>query len=103
MTWDKAGLENEVRNYESATVINWSQLAVKYGVKDSKGMQYITKFKLQFIYLPTKHGMLSMALIFSLRSGKTLSHNSLFTFNKLWLDGRFKLASLLTILSSFLE
>ena len=38
MTWDKTGLENEVRSYDSATVINWSHLAVKYGIKNRKGM-----------------------------------------------------------------
>ena len=38
MTWDKTGLENEARSYDSATVINWSHLAVKYGIKNNKGM-----------------------------------------------------------------
>ena len=35
---DRIGLENEVRSYDADMVINWSRLAIKYGIKDSKGM-----------------------------------------------------------------
>ena len=38
VSWDRIGLENEVRSYDADMVINWSRLAIKYGIKDSKGM-----------------------------------------------------------------
>ena len=38
MTWDKAGLVDEVKSYPMDKEVNWSQLALKYGIKDGKGI-----------------------------------------------------------------
>lgn len=38
MTWDKTGLVDEIKNYAVDYEVNWSQLALKYGIKDSKGI-----------------------------------------------------------------
>lgn len=37
MVWDKHGLKIEVENYDNEAKVNWSSLARKYGVKNSKG------------------------------------------------------------------
>lgn len=51
MTWDKAGLEDEVRHYEPNMVVNWSQLALNYGINDSKGITNIFRgHHIKFIY-----------------------------------------------------
>ena len=37
MSWDKEGLQREVEEYESGTLINWSELARKYHIRNSSG------------------------------------------------------------------
>ena len=43
MSWDKEGLINEVSSYNEDTIINWSQLANRFGINDSKGMLEYTR------------------------------------------------------------
>ena len=37
MEWDKEGLKAEVKSYEDGTLVNWSELARKYEVKNKAG------------------------------------------------------------------
>lgn len=37
MNWDKETLKAEVEGYDKHTVVNWSQLAVKYNITNKKG------------------------------------------------------------------
>ena len=37
MEWDKEGLKAEVKSYEDGTLVNWSELARKYEIKNKAG------------------------------------------------------------------